>query len=159
MPVPPPKGPPPQTAGFLLSRVGTAVQTGFKEVLAGWGLRPLHYLLLLSVQGPERMSQRDLGRQLRIDSGNMVELIDRLEEAGYVTRVRDSQDRRRQFVTMTPAGRTALSAISAAVEAYDSTFFEPISARERVTLARILAKLYAATAEGRGQAYTATPDA
>ena len=37
---------PTDRAGFLLSRVGTAVQSGFKDLLAGWDIRPLHFLVL-----------------------------------------------------------------------------------------------------------------
>ena len=42
--------------GFLLSRVGAVVRAGFKEVLAGWGVRPLQYviLLLLDAGGNDR---------------------------------------------------------------------------------------------------------
>jgi len=39
-------------AGFLLSRVGTAVQTGFKELLGGWRIRPQQFAILLELTEP-----------------------------------------------------------------------------------------------------------
>ena len=89
--------------GFLLSRVGAAVRAGFKEVLAGWGVRPLQYVILLVLDTGGGASQQELCAAAGIDSGNMVELLDGLEALGYARRARDPRDRRRYVVTMTPA--------------------------------------------------------
>ena len=61
--------------GFLLSRVGAAVRAGFQEVLAGWGVRPLQYLMLLVLDSSGGVSQQELCAATGIDSGNMVELL------------------------------------------------------------------------------------
>ena len=140
--------------GFLLSRVGTAVQAGFKEVLSGWGIRPLQYLLLVVLQSRPGSSQQELCRALGIDSGNMVELIDALEGLGYVVRATDAHDRRRRVVRITETGSAALSEMQGAVAEFDSQFLSPLNASERKQLVRILAKLYAATAEARGEGYS-----
>ncbi len=139
--------------GFLLSRVGTAVQAGFKDVLARWDLRPLHFMLLTGIQAGAGSSQQDLCRALGIDSGNVVELLDRLENLGYATRTRSAEDRRRQVVTMTPAGRTALAEIGQAVQAFEADFFAPLSRPEQLELGKLLGRLYAATAEAQGRGH------
>ncbi len=46
--------------GFLLSRVGAAVRAGFKDVLAGWGVRPQQYLILLILDARGGASQQEL---------------------------------------------------------------------------------------------------
>jgi DNA-binding MarR family transcriptional regulator len=140
--------------GFLLSRVGTAVQAGFKDVLSAWGIRPLQFLVLVALGSRPRSSQQDLCRALGIDSGNMVELIDALEGLGYVLRATDAQDRRRRVVSITEIGRGALAEMRAAIAAFDSQFLSPLNASERKELVKLLAKLYAATAEARGEGYT-----
>jgi hypothetical protein len=61
--------------GFLLSRVGAAVRAGFKDVLAGWGVRPLQYVILLVLDAGSGASQQELCAAAGIDSGNMVELL------------------------------------------------------------------------------------
>ena len=101
------------------SRVGTVVQAGFKDVLAAWDLRPLHFLVLSALGARSGSSQQDLCRVLGVDSGNMVELLDTLEARGYARRAPDPGDRRRRLVSITPAGRTTLAQITTAVE--DST--------------------------------------
>lgn len=135
--------------GFLLSRVGAAVRAGFQEVLAGWGVRPLQYLMLLVLDSSGGVSQQELCAATGIDSGNMVELLDGLEALHYARRARDPGDRRRHVVTITERGQSALAELRQAVEEYNRNVLSPLTERECKQLARSLAKLYAATTEGR----------
>jgi DNA-binding MarR family transcriptional regulator len=136
-------------AGYLLSRVGTAIQTGFKELLGGYGLRPLEFAIMTALHGGGQASQQQLCTALGVDSGNMVELVDTLEASGYASRTRDPRDRRRYLLTMTANGQQAFGVIGAAVGAYTARFLEPLSPAEQAALVAALTKLYAATAEGR----------
>jgi DNA-binding MarR family transcriptional regulator len=142
-------------AGFLLSRVGTAVQTGFKDVLGAWRIRPLHFLILIALSARENASQQELCRALRIDSGNMVELIDTLEKLGYLSRRRDPGDRRRYLVALTGEGRRAFGAMRAAVSDYNARFLEPLDRAEQAALVAVLRKLYVTTPEGQGRPFQA----
>ena len=137
------------SAGYLLSRVGTAVQTGFKELLGRWQLRPLHFAILTALAAAGGASQQELCRPLGIDSGNMVELVDALERLGYVRRGRDPRDRRRYLVTMTNHGQAAFAAMTKAVSDYTAGFLEPLDQAEQAALVAALTKLYATTAEGQ----------
>jgi hypothetical protein len=47
-------------AGYLLSRVGTAIQSGFKDVLSRWQLRPQQYAILTALRAAGRASQQEL---------------------------------------------------------------------------------------------------
>jgi DNA-binding MarR family transcriptional regulator len=137
--------------GFLLSRVGAAVRAGFKDVLAGWGIRPQQYLILLILDARGGASQQELCTAARIDSGNMVELLDGLEALQYAQRARDPHDRRRYVVTITPAGRSALADLREAVGEYNERVLSPLTGRERRQLAASLGKLFTTTAEGQGR--------
>ncbi|GGG23619.1 transcriptional regulator [Rhodococcoides trifolii] len=44
-----------------------------------------------------------LGKQLRLESASVTALVDRLVAAGHVRRERDSRDRRRVSITVTPS--------------------------------------------------------
>lgn len=136
-------------AGFLLSRVGTAVQAGFKEVLGRWGIRPQQFAILSALSVAGGASQQDLCRVLGIDSGNMVELVDTLEALGFAERGRDPRDRRRYVLTMPPEGQAAFAAIRAEVGEFTDRFLEPLSRQEQAALVSALTKLYATTPEGR----------
>ena len=135
--------------GFLLSRVGAAVRAGFKDVLAGWGIRPLQYVVLLVLDARGGVSQQELSTAAGVDSGNMVALLDGLEALRYARRARDPRDRRRYVVTITPRGRSALAELGQAVEEYNRRFLSPLTGQERQQLATALGKLYATTAEAQ----------
>jgi len=136
--------------GFLLSRVGAAVRAGFKDVLAGWGIRPQQYLILLILDARGGVSQQELCTAARIDSGNMVELLDGLEAMRYAQRARDPRDRRRYVVTITEHGRSALADLRQAVAEYNARILSPLTGREQRQLAATLGKLFATTPEGQG---------
>ena len=137
--------------GFLLSRVGAAVRAGFKNVLAGRGIRPQQYLILMILDARGGASQQELCTAARINSGNMVELLDGLEALRYAQRARDPHDRRRYLVTITRAGRSALADLRQAVAEYNERVLSPLTGREQRQLAATLGKLFATTAEGRGR--------
>jgi MarR family transcriptional regulator, lower aerobic nicotinate degradation pathway regulator len=130
--------------GFLLSRVGAAVRAGFHEVLAGWGIRPQQYLILMVLDASGGISQQELCAAVGVDSGNMVELLDGLEERDYAARARDPSDRRRHVVTITGRGRLALAEVRRAVGEYNKGLLAPLTEAECRQLAGSLGKLYAA---------------
>lgn len=130
--------------GFLLSRVGAIVRAGFKQVLTGWGIRPLQYAILLILDAGDGISQQELCVATGVDSGNMVELLDGLEALRYAERARDSRDRRRYVVTITPHGRSALAELRQAVDEYNRQVLGPLTGPERQQLASSLGKIYAA---------------
>ena len=137
------------SAGFLLSRVGAAVQAGFKELIGRWEIRPQQFAILTVLGAAGEAFQQELCQALGIDSGNMVELVDGLEARGYAQRRRDPRDRRRYLLAMTDEGRAAFAAMSKAVDKYDVQFFEPLEPDEQASLVAALAKLFAATPEGQ----------
>jgi DNA-binding MarR family transcriptional regulator len=55
---------------------------------------------ILDREGP--MSAGRLAQQARLSPGAMTALLDRLEEKGFARRTRDTQDRRRVLVEVTP---------------------------------------------------------
>jgi DNA-binding MarR family transcriptional regulator len=145
-------------AGYLLSRVGTAVQAGFKEVISAWEIRPLHFLILIALGRTEGTSQQELCRTSGVDSGNMVELIDTLERLGYAERRRDPRDRRRHLVVLTDDGRSAFTAMTEAVSRYNARFLAPLGQAEQAALISSLTKLYVTTPEGQGRPEYAEPE-
>lgn len=79
------------------------------------GLEPQQYLLLLAVRGlPERTDAtiRTLAERLALKHNSAVELIDRMEEHGYVQRIRSPIDRRCVLVSLLPAGKKLLEKVA-----------------------------------------------
>ena len=78
-----------------------------EETLADWGVSHGEWRLIgaLRHQGaPYRMSPGRLAERLELSSGAMTNRLDRLERAGYVTRLPDPADRRSLQVELTEPG-------------------------------------------------------
>jgi DNA-binding MarR family transcriptional regulator len=79
------------------------------------GTTPAQHQLLLAVRGhakPEPPTIADLADALQLRHHSAVELIDRAEAAGLVTRRADVNDLRRQRVSITAAGRRLLEGLT-----------------------------------------------
>jgi DNA-binding MarR family transcriptional regulator len=75
---------------------------------------PLH--LISRAQG-DSMRVGDLARGLRITVGGTSKLVDRIEEAGFIAREPDPDDRRASRVALTTAGKRKLKAALKTYEA------------------------------------------
>lgn len=93
-------------------RAEQEVVQAFDEAAAerlGVHLTDLRCLGILERKGP--IPATELGVETGLTSGSVTALIDRLERAGYVRRVRDERDRRRVFVELTERAVKAIAEI------------------------------------------------
>jgi DNA-binding MarR family transcriptional regulator len=90
----------------------------FSEVTAKeHGIEPRQHQLLLAVHGlPEGVKPtiREIASRLFIHHNSAVELINRLENIGAVTRRAKGEDKREVWVGLTPAGRALLRKLAVA---------------------------------------------
>lgn len=120
-----------------LARVG---RRAFDTTLVPGGLRPRHLIALnlLSERGPA--SQQALAESLSLDPSNVVGLLNELEERRLITRRRDSADRRRHIVELSPRGQKELCGAYDRLRRVDDDLLSPLSARERATLYDLLVR-------------------
>jgi DNA-binding MarR family transcriptional regulator len=91
-------------AGFAMQAYQRSTQAFDDAVGRALGLNPTDLRCLdWLVDGPKAAGELSAGTGL--SSAATTTLIDRLERGGFVRRVRDSVDRRRVMVEMTPEGR------------------------------------------------------
>jgi len=79
------------------------------------GLEPRQHQLLLAVKGLPgnvRATIGELAARLQLKHHSTVELVDRLEKAGYVSRAAGDEDRRQVMVHLTPSGSRVLRKLS-----------------------------------------------
>lgn len=74
-----------------------------KPILEPLGLTFPQYLVILELLGDAPRSVGELGAKLGMDTGTITPLVKRLEQAGLVSRQRDTQDERRVLVDLTDA--------------------------------------------------------
>ena len=94
--------------GYLLNFIAEHTTDRFERALSVDGLKARHVSVLAVVDAEGAMSQRALGRRLRIDKSPLVGVIDDLERGGYAERRRSPRDRRIQEIHLTETGRHVL---------------------------------------------------
>ncbi|MGW5641751.1 MarR family winged helix-turn-helix transcriptional regulator [Saccharopolyspora sp. NPDC003752] len=135
---------------YLLSRVGKTARGLLAERLAERGLRlwDMAALAALADFGPH--AQRDLVVRLGVDPSDMAKVVDQLAAAGYVDRARDTADRRRVSVSLTPAGRALLADLEAEARAVQDEVLQPLDAKERQLLQGLLLRVHEGLADADG---------
>src|SRR6478609_7214758 len=126
---------------FLLKRLGfSAKERGFKAYEQE-GLHPYHHAILLALDGGSHETQGAIADALGYDRGQLVGLLDELEERGLVERRRDPADRRRHIVRLTPAGKRALAKLRALARQLDDDFLASLDEDERAQLHALVLRL------------------
>ena len=86
-------------------------------------------------------SQRELGRVLDLDRSTIADLVTRMVRRGLIERERDQDDRRRNVLQLTPAGRDELAHLRPRVEAIEPTLTAGLRPGERDELRRLLYRI------------------
>ena len=126
---------------FLLKRLGFKAKEESYAAYTDAGVHPYHYAILATLDEGERETQGAIADALDYDRGQLVGLLDELEELGLVERRRDVEDRRRQIVVMTPAGRKMLTKMRAVAKRLDDEFLAPLTEEQRRQLQKLLLAL------------------
>jgi DNA-binding MarR family transcriptional regulator len=77
----------------------------YGPVLKPLGLTYPQYLVMLVLWEEEPQTVGALGARLYLDSGTLTPLLKRMEQAGLVSRTRDTEDERRVLIGLTERGR------------------------------------------------------
>jgi DNA-binding MarR family transcriptional regulator len=127
-----------------LHRVGLALTAELVKVYDDFGLGEGDFDVLATLRRsgePYELTPTDLMEQTMVTSGAVTKRLDRLERAGLVERRVSTDDRRSRIVALTSRGRELMDRAAEAHFANEARLLEPLTSRERATLAGLLAKL------------------
>src|SRR5262245_14296156 len=126
---------------FLLKRLAYAAKERAMKTYDELGMHPYHYAILLVLDDGSHETQGSIADALGYDRGQLVGLLDELEELGFVERRRDPADRRRHIVRMTPDGKATLRRLRALSRRNEDAFLEPLNEQQRDDLLELLQRL------------------
>ena len=89
---------------FPLYSAANAVVRAYRPMLAELDITYLQYMVLMVLWQKPSLNVKELGEQLRLDSGTLTPLLKRLETKGFVDRKRGHQDERMRIITITRKG-------------------------------------------------------
>ncbi len=117
--------------GFQI--VAGVVGTGFPQ-------KPKHSAVFAQID-LEGSRLTDLARRANMSPQAMGELVDELEELGYVARRADPMDRRAKLIVPTPRGKAAIEAGKRTIDGLEDRIDEVLGEHGHRTLRRLLTKL------------------
>ena len=90
-----------------------------------------HYMILFVINKSKRkLTQKEISEIIHVEKSSMVQIIDYLENLGFVKRALNPKDRRQKFIYLTEKARKDISQINNAYEKADEFFFNQISKKE-----------------------------
>lgn len=127
--------------GYLLKHTQLALTAAVARALEPFGLdgRELAVLAVLAAEYP--LSQLAAAERLGVDRTTMVALVDVLEDKGFVERRRSPEDRRKNIVELTEAGRDTLEKAERARGEVEREFLAPLGKGGAVKLVAALRAL------------------
>ena len=130
-----------ESTTFLLKRLGFAAKERALAAYEETGLHPYHHAVLLVLDEGSRETQGSIADALGYDRGQLVGLMDELEERELVERQRDPNDRRRHLVRLTPDGKKTVKRLRSLTRQLEDDFLAPLDDEERAALHALLLRL------------------
>jgi MarR family transcriptional regulator, lower aerobic nicotinate degradation pathway regulator len=126
---------------WLINQTALSATRLVSEALAGAHARRHHYALLAALDEAGAVSQATLSRRTTIDRSDMVATINELTEQGLVERRLNADDRRRNVITITTAGRRQLRKLDRLLAGVQDQLLVPLGTSERRQLIRLLTRI------------------
>jgi MarR family transcriptional regulator for hemolysin len=127
--------------GLFVTRGARSLSRSFDAALEAHQSNLASWLVLASLAGGLRRTQRSVADDLGIEGATLTYHLQRMESAGLVRRERDPDDRRAQQVELTDDGRATFFALLATVHDFDRQLRAGFTDRELATLRRLLGRL------------------
>jgi DNA-binding MarR family transcriptional regulator len=126
---------------YLAGHVGRIGNKPLVEELGRRDLRLPHFAVLAGLHDFGPVAQHELAERLGFNRSHLVGYLDHLEDAGLVTRERDTEDRRRQVVASTAVGSALTDELIRTAKAVERAQFDVLTAEELATLTRLLRRV------------------
>jgi DNA-binding MarR family transcriptional regulator len=129
--------------GYLLKHAQLQYNALVSAALTPLGVEVREWAALLCLDDDQSLSQAEVAHLLGIDRTTMVALVDELQAKGYVRRRPHDDDRRKNVVELTPAGRRIKQRAARLVDDTERRYLAVLSRADREQLKRSLETLIA----------------
>ena len=127
-------------AGYMMRVAGQRHATIFQS-LAPLNLTPTQFSVLIKLFELGECSQNELGRKTAMDVATIKGVVDRLRSRDLVEAKSDPEDKRRSLIALTDQAKSLKDTLHEAGHKITEDTLGPLTAAERQTFLRLLAKL------------------
>jgi MarR family transcriptional regulator, lower aerobic nicotinate degradation pathway regulator len=123
---------------IVLGRLGLEIKRHAIEQFEAADSSLYDYSVLALLAEGASETQASIADTLKLDRGQLVGLLDHLEERGLIERRRDPNDRRRHTVSLTDDGKRQLGRLREVVKQVEDHFLAPLDPESRQQLYDLL---------------------
>ena len=125
----------------LLAQISQGYRHLSDRLMEQIGMHRAPAALLCRLFPQDGLTQSELASQLSIQGASVTQVLQRMEEAGWVKRERDAEDNRLVRVYLTEQGREKERSITDQFMKLQEAVFAGIAPRERVFLRQLLTQM------------------
>ena len=134
--------------GHHIRRLQQMAVAVFLQETQGFGITPVQYGALLTVQRQPGLDQRSLANLMGLDTSTTAGVVDRLEARGLLRRSASTTDRRVKLLGITEDGAALLADMQPQVAAAQARMLAPLTDAEKPLFMDMLIRLVLAHHEG-----------
>jgi DNA-binding MarR family transcriptional regulator len=138
----------PREGGFLIAKIHQVSGRIFAKILKEYGIdkiNPAQGRILFALWKKDQVPISDLAEKTQLSKSTLTSMLDRLEKAGHITRVRPKKDRRTILIKLTEKNRSLQETYNKVSNEMTNIFYREFSHGEidefEGYLKRILANL------------------
>ncbi|SLI78503.1 transcriptional regulatory protein for hcr operon [Mycobacteroides abscessus subsp. bolletii] len=122
----------------LLVPLGRSFMRAELPLLEAHGVSMWAYAVLTALRDNEARSQASLADAIGADRTRIIAVLDDLQERKLINRQPDPSDRRSNLLSLTPAGRKAVTAVQKAIQDNENRILAGVSSADRGAFLRVL---------------------
>lgn len=126
---------------FLLAKAYQRAHGLFKKKLSPFDITPVQHLILEILQKGGTLSPAEITEKAVMDGATLSGVIDRMVEAGLITREENHMDRRSNYISLTTKGKGLWEILSEQRKEINDEVTVPFSLEEQRLLKRMLKEI------------------
>ena len=130
-----------ESMGYLVARICRCHRKAVHSELEKVGLHAGQEMFMNCLWEKEGMTQSELVDELGVQPATVSKMLSRIENAGWVTKMKDETDSRVSRVHLTAEGRQLQGPVQAAWQRAENRVLENFTVEEKVLLRRFLMQI------------------
>ncbi len=127
---------------FLLNQAAEAASLEFQRLYKErYGMLRSEWRVLFHLGVFGALTAKEIGKRAKLHKTKISRAVHKLEQSRYLKRTRDEDDRRVEWLTLTPAGRAVYRELSGIAARYDAKLAGAFSEDEAAMLRKMLQRL------------------
>lgn len=126
---------------FLTTRAAKEMASKLEKRFFKYNISRAEFFVLYYISTTPNITQTILANSLNVTTPTVVKIIDRMEKRGLLSRIQDKQNRRINFLNLTPEGKKILATLLPVAETFKDDAIKGISNEDLDIYLKVLQKL------------------